>query len=362
MLAGERAAYALCRPPGHHATPAGFGGSCYLNNAAVAAEALRAGGHDRVAVIDIDAHQGNGTAAIFYDRADVLYGSVHVDPAAGWFPHIVGYADETGTGDGEGCTRNLPLPEGTADGAWLEAVGDLADWVVAEGCSALVVSLGVDAAADDPESPLLVTVDGYRSAGSILGATGLPAVVVQEGGYHLPTLGGLVAAYLDGHVSRGRRRLGRVRRGLDAAVLGGAHHQCSLDQQVQLLGRALGSGVAHRLELSHEKRAKVAPERRGLCMCRMGGIGEGEVGREVPAATEVCVRDELVQPIEEPEESVSGLGGAGQRLLVPREVLLGGAAEHRRDQAVLAAEVLVERPAGDIRLLQQRVDSDRSAV
>ena len=116
-------------------------------------------------MIDIDAHQGNGTAAIFYDRADVLYGSVHVDPAAGWFPHIVGYADETGTGDGAGCTRNLPLPEGTADGAWLEAIGDLADWVVAEGCSALVVSLGVDAAADDPESPLLVTADGYRAAG-----------------------------------------------------------------------------------------------------------------------------------------------------------------------------------------------------
>ncbi len=198
VVAGERAAYALCRPPGHHATPAGFGGSCYLNNAAAAAEALRRGGHERVAVIDIDAHHGNGTAAIFYDRADVLYGSVHVDPAAGWFPHIVGYADETGTGDGAGCTRNLPLPEGTSDGPWLAAIGELADWVVDADCSALVVSLGVDAAADDPESPLLVTVDGYRSAGSALGATGLPTVLVQEGGYHLPTLGALVTAYLEG--------------------------------------------------------------------------------------------------------------------------------------------------------------------
>jgi acetoin utilization deacetylase AcuC-like enzyme len=200
VLGGEPMAYALCRPPGHHATPAGFGGSCYLNNAAVAAEALRAGGFDRVGIVDVDAHQGNGTAAIFYARADVLYGSVHVDPAAGWFPHVVGYADEIGHGPGRGATRNLPLPEGTGDGPWLDAAASLADWVESEGCGALVVSLGVDAAADDPESPLLVTADGYRQAGGLLGDTGLPAVVVQEGGYHLPTLGGLVASYLGGHL------------------------------------------------------------------------------------------------------------------------------------------------------------------
>ena len=199
VLGGAPLSYALCRPPGHHATRAGFGGSCYLNNAAVAAEQMRDAGVRRVAVVDLDAHHGNGTAAIFYDRADVLYGSVHVDPAAGWFPHVVGYADETGSGDGRGCTLNLPLPEGSADGPWLEALGRLTDWVTAAGCEALVVSLGVDAAADDPESPLLVTADGYRSAGTLLGATGLPAVVVQEGGYHLPTLGALVASYLEGH-------------------------------------------------------------------------------------------------------------------------------------------------------------------
>ena len=120
--------------------------------------------------------------------------------APGWFPHVVGYADETGTGPGEGATRNLPLPEGTGDEPWLAAVAELAEWVVAD-CDALVVSLGVDAAADDPESPLQVTADGYREAGRLLGATGLPAVAVQEGGYHLPTLGGLVAAYLDGHAT-----------------------------------------------------------------------------------------------------------------------------------------------------------------
>ena len=196
---GAPLAYALCRPPGHHATPAGFGGSCYLNNAAVAAAALRRSGAARVGIVDLDAHQGNGTAAIFWDRDDVLYGSVHVDPGAGWFPHVVGYADETGAGAGEDATRNLPLPEGAGDEPWLAAVAQLAEWV--SGCDALVVSLGVDAAADDPESPLQVTADGYRAAGRLLAATGLPAVAVQEGGYHLPTLGALVAAYLEGHAS-----------------------------------------------------------------------------------------------------------------------------------------------------------------
>jgi acetoin utilization deacetylase AcuC-like enzyme len=196
---GARSAYALCRPPGHHATPAGYGGSCYLNNAALAAQALRDHGSPRVAVVDLDAHHGNGTQAIFWGRGDVRYGSLHVDPAAGWFPHVLGHADETGTGDGEGATRNLPLPEGTGDGPWLDAVADLAGWVSDAGCDALVVSLGVDAAAEDPESPLEVTADGYHRAGRLLGGLGLPTVAVQEGGYHLPSLGGLVAAYLAGH-------------------------------------------------------------------------------------------------------------------------------------------------------------------
>jgi acetoin utilization deacetylase AcuC-like enzyme len=199
VVEGAAAAYALCRPPGHHVTRTGYGGSCYLNNAAVAAQALRDAGHPRVAVLDIDAHHGNGTAAIFYDRRDVCYGSVHVDPAAGWFPHVVGHAEETGSGPGAGATRNLPLPEGAGDGPWTEAVAALADWVRAQDSTALVVSLGVDAAADDPESPLLVTAAGYERAGRLLGGLGLPAVVVQEGGYHLPTLGELVATYLAGH-------------------------------------------------------------------------------------------------------------------------------------------------------------------
>jgi acetoin utilization deacetylase AcuC-like enzyme len=193
-----RLAYALCRPPGHHACAEAFGGSCYLNNAAIAADALRARGAHRVAVIDIDAHHGNGTQAIFYDRGDVFYGSLHIDPGAGWFPHYMGFADETGRGTGAGANRNIPLPARTGDDRWLGAVDDLRAEARSFGADALVVSLGVDAAVDDPESPLRVTRDGYQAAGVLLGELGLPTVAVQEGGYHLPTLGALVGATLTG--------------------------------------------------------------------------------------------------------------------------------------------------------------------
>src|SRR6201995_1042133 len=173
--AGAPAAYALCRPPGHHAGPAAHVGSCYLNNAAIAAQALRCSGAERIAVVDIDAHHANGTQAIFYDRGDVYVGSLHVDPGAGWFPHYVGDA-------GEG---------------WLQAVDVLCADVRAHGAEAVVVSLGVDAAATDPESPLRVSADGYHRAGEKIGALG-PAVVIQEGGYDLASLGELVVAALGG--------------------------------------------------------------------------------------------------------------------------------------------------------------------
>ena len=188
VRAGEPAAYACCRPPGHHATRRGYGGSCYLNNAAVAAAAL--GG--RVAVIDLDAHHGNGTQEIFWDDHDVLVGSVHVDPGAGWFPHFLGFPDETGGG----ANRNLVLAPEAGDAEWLEAVAELTEW--ASSADALVVSLGVDAAAEDPESPLRVTPGGFGEAGRLIGSLGLPTVIVQEGGYHLPTLGTLVRETLLG--------------------------------------------------------------------------------------------------------------------------------------------------------------------
>jgi acetoin utilization deacetylase AcuC-like enzyme len=202
VSSGTRLAYALCRPPGHHVTRSAYGGSCYLNNAAVAAQALRAAGAQRVAVLDIDAHHGNGTQMIFYGRADIWYGSLHIDPGAGWFPHYAGYADERGTGAGQGHNRNLPLAPGTGDEDWLAALDVLCGEVRALGADALVVSLGVDAAVDDPESPLRVTEDGYREAGRRIAALG-PAVLVQEGGYDLASLGRLVVATLEGAVSAG---------------------------------------------------------------------------------------------------------------------------------------------------------------
>jgi len=191
-------AYACCRPPGHHVTRSCFGGSCYLNNAAIAAQRLRDGGVRRVAVLDVDAHHGNGTQEIFWERADVLTASAHVDPAAGWFPHFLGLADEIGGGAGRGANVNVPLPPGAGDEEWLAAVAGLGRAVERHGSEGLVVALGVDAAGGDPESPLDVTEAGFREAGRLLGRLGLPTVVVQEGGYDLAAIGGLVLATLEG--------------------------------------------------------------------------------------------------------------------------------------------------------------------
>jgi acetoin utilization deacetylase AcuC-like enzyme len=198
VVGGAPCAYACCRPPGHHAGRACFGGSCYLNNAAVAAAALLEEVGGPVAILDIDAHHGNGTQELFFDRADVLVGSVHVDPGAGWFPHFLGFADETGIGDGVSANRNIVLPPGTRDEEWLRAVGELAEWARLNEAHALVVSLGVDAAAGDPESPLQVGERGFRTAGALLGKPKLPIVLVQEGGYDLATIGSLVREVLLG--------------------------------------------------------------------------------------------------------------------------------------------------------------------
>jgi acetoin utilization deacetylase AcuC-like enzyme len=209
VLRGAPAAYALTRPPGHHVTRTAFGGSCYLNNTAAAAARLRGSLRAPVAIIDIDAHHGNGAQSIFYEDPEVLTGSVHVDPAAGWFPHFLGYADETGAGAGQGTNRNLPLARGSGNERWLEAIAELIGWVSDAGAAAVVVALGVDAAGGDPESPLDVSPEGFRAAGRALGTLGLPTVVVQEGGYDLEAIGPLVLETLSG-LEDGLRSQGAV--------------------------------------------------------------------------------------------------------------------------------------------------------
>lgn len=200
LVLGERhrAAFALARPPGHHAGRDFFGGSCYLNSAAGAAQYLRDNGCERVAIVDIDAHHGNGTQAIFYERQDVWFGSVHVDPAAGWFPHYMGFGDEPGRGEGRGANLNIPLPEGADDTVWIDSVATLCALAATRDPAALVVSLGVDAAAEDPNSPLLVTAAGFHVAGAALAALNVPTVFVLEGGYVVDRIGEFVFAVIEG--------------------------------------------------------------------------------------------------------------------------------------------------------------------
>jgi acetoin utilization deacetylase AcuC-like enzyme len=195
---GAGAAYAICRPPGHHAGPAFFGGSCYLNNAAVAAAHLSAAGLERVAVVDIDAHHGNGTQAIFWNDPSVFYGSVHVDPAAGWFPHTAGHADEI---DDTSTNRNVPVEPGTGDSAWLESCAFLLAHVSQFEPDVVIVSLGVDAAADDPNSPLQITDAGFGAAGRMIAHLDRATVFVHEGGYVLQTLAAHTLAVLEGFES-----------------------------------------------------------------------------------------------------------------------------------------------------------------
>jgi acetoin utilization deacetylase AcuC-like enzyme len=194
VLAGAPAAFALCRPPGHHAYADRCSGFCYLNNAGIAAEVLR-GHFKRVAIVDFDTHHGDGTQQIFYARADVLYASVHTDPSA-YYPHFAGYADETGAGAGEGANLNLPLPFGADDEAFVEANAKLCDKVEAFGADALVISAGWDAHRDDPRSKLAVSTVAFARLGELYGRLGLPTLIVQEGGYSLQAIGEASHAFM----------------------------------------------------------------------------------------------------------------------------------------------------------------------
>lgn len=192
---GERAAFALSRPPGHHAGPDFLGGYCFVNNAAVAAQAFVDGGCERVAVLDVDYHHGNGTQSIFYERADVLFQSIHGDPRTE-YPFYLGHADETGRGAGLGFNRNYPLPAGAGNDTWFAALDAACARIAAHRAGALVVSLGVDTFAGDPISTFRLEAPEYRRLGATLARLGLPTVFVLEGGYAVMEIGDNVAEVL----------------------------------------------------------------------------------------------------------------------------------------------------------------------
>ena len=193
--AGRKNAYALCRPPGHHAFADMAGGFCFVNNSAVAAGVLR-GRYDRVAILDVDLHHGNGTQGIFYARPDVLTVSIHADPVR-FYPFFWGHADERGAGAGLGYNYNLPIARGTGDADYMPTLDAALTRIAGFAPGALVVALGLDSRADDPFGGLALTPDGYGAIGRAIAALDLPTVIVQEGGYLSENLGATLTSFLE---------------------------------------------------------------------------------------------------------------------------------------------------------------------
>lgn len=197
VLAGDRAAFALTRPPGHHAGADYMGGYCTLNHVAVAAQAARDAGVGRVAILDIDYHHGNGTQDIFWERGDVFFASIHADPA-GDFPFFWGHEGEVGEGAGAGTTLNLPLPRGTRIDAFRRAQDRALAAIAGFGAQMLLVSFGADTFVGDPISHFALETGDYAVLGRDIAAAGLPTAVVMEGGYAIDALGANVAGFLSG--------------------------------------------------------------------------------------------------------------------------------------------------------------------
>ena len=193
---GQRAAFALCRPPGHHAGADYLGGYCHLNNAAIVAAEARRQGLGPVAILDVDYHHGNGTQDIFAEDPDMLFVSIHADPATD-YPFYWGHADETGIGAGAGTTLNLPLPRGTDWAGYQPALDRALAAIAAYGTRLLVVSFGADTYAGDPISHFALQRDDFTRLAARLAALDVPSVIVMEGGYATAELGDNVAAFLD---------------------------------------------------------------------------------------------------------------------------------------------------------------------
>jgi acetoin utilization deacetylase AcuC-like enzyme len=201
VLGGETVAYGLCRPPGHHAAAAMAGGYCFFNNAAIAAQAIVDATGERVAILDVDVHHGNGTQQIFWRREDVLYASLHADPLR-LYPFFLGFADEVGEGPARGANLNLPQPLRADDATYLASLDVALERIADEPGSVVVVSLGFDTYHLDPIGDLALTTDGYHEMGRRVGELGRRLVILQEGGYHVGDLGENARAWLRGAEGR----------------------------------------------------------------------------------------------------------------------------------------------------------------
>jgi acetoin utilization deacetylase AcuC-like enzyme len=197
VLTGERSAFALCRPPGHHAGADYMGGYCYLNNAAIAAEAARAAGLGRVAILDVDYHHGNGTQDIFLERGEIFFASIHADPRTD-FPFFWGHEDERGIGEGQGATLNLPLPHRTGRRDYEPALDRALQSIAGFDPDLLVCSFGADTFAGDPICSFALETEDYAPVARRIASLGLPTLIVMEGGYAVDALGTNVAAFLSG--------------------------------------------------------------------------------------------------------------------------------------------------------------------
>lgn len=199
VIAGASSAFGLCRPPGHHAGRDLYGGYCFLNNAAIAAEEVLATGASKVTILDVDYHHGNGTQAIFYDRADVQFISIHADPATE-YPHFLGYADECGHGGGQGATLNIPLPFGTDWPAYSTALDHALGEIDKFAPDVLIVSLGLDTYKADPISNFKLDTPDFLTLGAALARINRPTVFLLEGGYAVDVLGTNCANVLQGYL------------------------------------------------------------------------------------------------------------------------------------------------------------------
>lgn len=194
---GQPTAFAACRPPGHHATTRYCGGYCYLNNNSLAAQSLIDGGANKIVILDVDYHHGNGTQSIFYERNDVLTISLHADPAVE-YPFFLGYADETGDGRGHGFNVNYPLPFGTDWASYSAVLASAIDQIHRFAPDALVVALGLDTFAGDPTTFFEITTDDFQRMGAAIGTLNLPTLVVLEGGYSVEWIGQNTVKFLTG--------------------------------------------------------------------------------------------------------------------------------------------------------------------